>query len=150
MTRKKYDVDTFNDESTSDSGSSSDESDRELDPDKVLSVVKGHWSEWKTSHIAQFVTESDLYEFFMTQPDPIRGRSYVYEHLFKEGEEELHEELYGMLVKISEDLKLNSNVKVPQVLYDILRTRDKFCVIAPRGPLHWSWKWCQVLREIGI
>lgn len=145
MTRKKYERDTYHDEYTSDSSTTSEEPE-DIDVDTALEIIGSRWEVWKDTSLGRWVDTVDLYEYlFDKQPRLFR---YSNKHLLLEGEEEMVLSLRNTVKELCIDLKIPATIpKVSQVVYHILSRRNDFCVIYRDGN-HWTRNWSRKLREI--
>ena len=145
MTRKKYERDTYHDEYTSDSSTTSEEPE-DIDVDTALELIGSRWEAWKDTSLGRWVDTVDLYEYlFDKQPRLFR---YSHKHLLLQGEEEMVASLRHTVKELCIDLKIPATIpKVSQVVYHILYRRNDFCVIHRDGN-HWTRNWSRKLREI--
>lgn len=144
MTRKKYEADTYHDES-SDSSTTSEEPE-EIDVDKALDILTYKWSMWNNTSVGDWVDAVDLHTFFFDkQPRLYR---YRHKHLILKYEEEMLARLKNFVKETCHDLNIAATTpKVSQVVYHILSRRNDFSVIS-RSDVHWTKKWSRKLREM--
>ena len=145
MTRKKYERDTYHDEYTSDSSTTSEEIE-EIDVDTALDTIARRWHEWKDTSVGTWVDTVDLYEYlFERQPRMFR---YSHKHLVLRGEEDMVSSLRHTIKELCMDLNMPATIsKISQVMYHVLSRRNDFCVIHRDGN-HWTKNWSRKIREI--
>jgi hypothetical protein len=145
MTRKKYERDTYHDEYTSDSSTTSEEPE-EIDVDTAIKIIDNRWKHWGDTSVGTWADSVDLYEFLVErQPKLFR---YNHRHLLLPREGDMVADLHELVKYLCDDLNIPSTIsKVSQVVYHILSCRNKYCVIY-RDDTHWTKSWSRKLREM--
>jgi hypothetical protein len=145
MTRKKYERDTYHDEYTSDSSTTSEEPE-EIDVDTAIKIIDNRWKHWGGTSVGTWADSVDLYEFLMErQPRLFR---YNHRHLLLSHEDGMVADLHELVKYLCDDLNIPATIsKISQVVYHILSCRNKYCVIY-RDSMHWTKSWSRKLRGI--